>query len=133
MLGDLLIFFVNTKRGSPSTSGSVAIEIADHLPVFTILYEIDQMPFPDSFEFRDFKRFNSDLLKMALDVVDWSPVFSSFDVNESLSRFLHIFNSVSNKYAPLKSFKVRNSASKPWITIGLKKSIKVRDKLYKNG
>ena len=70
---------------------------------------------------------------MALDVVDWSPAFSSFDVNESLSRFLHIFNSVSNKYAPLKSFKVRNSASKPWITIGLKKSIKVRDKLYKNG
>ena len=78
------------------------------------------MPFPDSFEFRDFKRFNSDLFKMALDVVEWSPVFSSFDVNESLSRFLHIFNSVSDKHAPLKSFKVRNSASKPWITIGLK-------------
>ena len=43
LLGDLLIFFVNTKRGSPSTSGSVAIEIADHLPVFTILYEVDQI------------------------------------------------------------------------------------------
>ena len=39
----------------PSTSGSVAIELADHLPVFTILYEAGLMPFPDSFEFRDFK------------------------------------------------------------------------------
>ena len=28
------------------------------------------MPFQDSFEFRDFKRFNSDLFKMALDVVE---------------------------------------------------------------
>ena len=82
-------------------------------------------------EFRDFKRFYSNLFKMALDDVDWSPVFSSSNANESLSRFRHIFNSISNKHAPLKAFKIRNSASKPWITLGLKKSIKVWDKLYK--
>ena len=61
----------------PSTSGSIAIEIADHLAVFSILYNIDQTPFPDTIEFRDFKRLNIDLFKAELNEVDWSPVYHS--------------------------------------------------------
>ena len=38
---------------------------------------------------------------MALDDVDWSPFFSSSNVNKSLSCFLHKFNSISNKGNPL--------------------------------
>ena len=92
------------------------MEIADHLPVFTILYNLDQTPFPDKLEYRDFKRFDSGLFKTALSQVDWSPVFTTSDVNECLTRFLHIFNRISNQHAPLKSTKVRNCTSKPWIT-----------------
>ena len=69
---------------------------------------------------------NIDLFKAELNEVDWSPVYRSSDVNESLSRFLHIFNRVSNKHAPIKSVKVSNNRSKPWITLGLKKSMRVR-------
>ena len=107
------------------------MEIADHLPVFSILYNLDQTPIPDKLEYRDFKRFDSGLFKRALSQVDWSPVFASSDVNECLSRFLRIFNWISNQHAPLKLIKVINCTSKPWITPGLKKSLKVRDKLYK--
>ena len=82
------------------------MEIADHLPVFNILYRVDQMPFPDTIEFRDFKRLNIELFKAELNRVDWSPVYRSSDVNESLSKFLHIFYSVSNKHTPIKSVKV---------------------------
>ena len=45
--------------------------------------------------------------------------------------FLHLFNNISNKHAPLKILKTKNKPNKPWVTIGLKKSIKMRDKLYK--
>ena len=45
----------------PSTSGSIAMEISDHLPVFSVFYRTDQTPFPDTIEFRDFKRLNIDL------------------------------------------------------------------------
>ena len=83
------------------------MEVADHLPVFSILYNLDQTLFPDKFEYRDFKRFNSGLFKTALSQVDWSPVFSSNDVNECLARFLHIFNRTSNQHAPLKSTRVK--------------------------
>lgn len=111
------------------------MEIADHLPVFTILYNLDQTPFPNKLEYRDFKRFDSGLFQTALSQVDWSPVFTTSDVNEWLTRFLHIsrVNRISNQHALLKSTKVKNCTSKPWITPGLKKSMKVRDKLYKNG
>ena len=62
---------------------------------------------------------------------NWELVLNSNDCKESLSRFLHIFNRVSNKYAPLEFLSIRNKSSKPWITSGLKKSMETRDKLYK--
>ena len=61
----------------------------------------------------------------------WNSVFDSNDVNESYSRFLHIFNKVSNNHAPLKLVKLKNKSFKPWVTAGLKKSMKTRDKIYK--
>ena len=98
---------IYTNLSLPSTSGSIAVEVADHIPVFSILYNLDQTPFLDKFEYRDFKRFNSGLFKTALSLVDWSPVFASSDVNECLARFLHIFNRISNQDALLKSTKVK--------------------------
>ena len=98
---------IYTNLSLQSTSGSIAMEVADHLPVFSILYNLDQTPFPDKFEYRDFKRFNSRLFKTALSQVDWYPVFASSDVNECFTRFLHIFNRISNQHAPLKSTKVK--------------------------
>ena len=61
----------------PSRSGSIAVEKADHLPVFSIFYRIDQMPFPNTIEFRAFKRLNIDLFKAELNEVDWSPVYQT--------------------------------------------------------
>ena len=81
-----------------STSGSVAIEIADHLPVFSILYHPELSPFPDSIEFRDFTGFNQERFKCDLEMENWSSVFDSNDVNESYSRFLHIFNKVTTTH-----------------------------------
>ena len=44
---------------SSSTSGSIAIEIADHLPVFALSYDPTLSPFPNKIEIRDFKRFDN--------------------------------------------------------------------------
>ena len=41
-----------------STSGSIAVEIADHLPVFNLSYDPLLSPFPDTIKIRDFKRFD---------------------------------------------------------------------------
>ena len=80
--------FIN--YATPSTSGIIAVEIADHLPVFTILYDAELNPFPDSIEFRDFKGFNRECFKSDQEMENWNYVFNSNDVNESYTRFLHI-------------------------------------------
>ena len=108
------------------------MEIADHLPVFSIVYDPAISPFPDRIEYRNFKKFNNIAFRADLKRENWELVLSSNDCNESLSRLLHIFNRViSKKHAPLEILSIRNKSSKPWITSGLKKSMKTRDKLYK--
>ena len=62
---------------------------------------------------------------------NWTPVYKSYDVNESLTRFFHTFNSISNSHAPLKSINIKDKSDKPWVTKGLRKSIKIRNELYK--
>ena len=122
---------IHSNFASACTSGSIAVEIADHLPVFSVVYDPAISPFPDRIEYRNFKKFNNITFKADLKRENWELVLNSNDCNESLSRFLHIFNRVSNKHAPLKILSIRNKSSKPWITSGLKKSMKTRDKLYK--
>ena len=92
------------------------MEIADHLPAFTALYDPTQSPFPDSIEFRNFKKFNAKAFSADLRNENWELVLNSNDCNESLSRFLHIFNKISNKHDPLKTIKIQNKSCKPWIT-----------------
>ena len=116
---------------SYSTSGSIAYKVADHLPVFAVVYDPKHQPFPNTIEYRDFRKFQRQAFRNDLRKEIWTSVFKSSDPNESLSRFLHLFNNISNKHAPLKMLKTKNKPNKPWVTIGLKKSIQMRDKLYK--
>ena len=120
-----------TNISTPCSSGSLAVEIADHLPVFSILYDPKFNPFPDYLEFRDFRGFESENFKLDLGRESWDSIYKCNEVNECYTRFLHIFNRVSNIHAPLKKAKIKHKAYKPWITSGLKKSMKIRDKLYK--
>ena len=96
-----------------------------------ILYDPKFCPFPDYYEFRDFRSFEDENFKSDLRRESWDSIYKCNEVNECYTRFLHIFNKVSNIHAPLKKAKIKHKAYKPWITSGLKKSMKVRDKLYK--
>ena len=91
----------------------------------------DISPFPDSIEYRDFKNFKSKSFVADLRREDWKTVLNCTNINDCLSRFLHKFSKISNKHAPIKVLKIKNKSFKPWITSGLKESIKTRDNLYK--
>ena len=59
---------------------------------------------------------------------------SSEDVNSSLSMLVTLFENVLNKHAPLKPFSKRQECikSKPWLTKGLLRSIRTKNKLHTN-
>ena len=77
---------------------------------------------------------SSDRLNADLSNVDWSALFANEtnDVNSIFSSFYNKFNKLVNKHAPMKTISNRKAKqfSKPWITKGLRKSIKVKNKLY---
>ena len=85
---------------------------------------------PDTIEVRDFKKFDKTSFQNTLRNVNWLPYII---VVMQMSRFLHIFNRINDRHAPLKIIKIKNKSNKPWVTRGLRKSIKIRNQLYENG
>ena len=92
---------------------SIAAEIADHLPVFSLVYDPKCSLIPDTIEVRDFKKIDKISFQNTLRNENWLPGYNSSDANESLSRFLHIFNRINNGHAPLKIIKIKNKSNKP--------------------
>ena len=77
-------------------------------------------------------RFNNDLAR-----VQWDNILinGQNDVNKMFSSFYNKFNKVVNRHTPIKKLSGRKAKelSKPWITAGLKRSIRVKYKLYASG
>ena len=57
------------------------------------------------------------------------------DVNKSFSSFYNKLNNLLDKHAPLKPISKRKSKrlAKPWITKGIRRSIKIKNNLYCSG
>ena len=78
------------------------------------------------------ENFDSDLSN-----VDWNVLLDKkrCDVDNLFSSFYNKFNKLINKHAPMKTISIRKAKqlSKPWITKGIRISIKVKNKLYASG
>ena len=72
-------------------------------------------------------------LKQTLQGIDWTFATHNNDVNLGFEAFLRLFNATLDKHAPIKEFtkKEEKDKLKPWVTKGIKKSMSVRDKIYK--
>ncbi|XP_057310296.1 uncharacterized protein LOC130648273 [Hydractinia symbiolongicarpus] len=84
---------------------------------------------------RDWKKFSHDAFSTELQYTDWDAILqpSTDDPNVSFDNFYNSFNSLLDKYAPLKTtcnIKTRKK-SNPWITNGILTSITKRDLLHK--
>ena len=98
---------IHSNSVNSSTSGSIAADIADHLPVLSHVYDPKCSPIPDTIEVRDFKKIDKISFQNTLRNANWLLGYNSSDANESLSRFLHIFKRINNGHAPLKIIKIK--------------------------
>ena len=119
--------------------GNLITDLSDHFAQFCILKSMKAKAriTGKKSKIRDFSRFSSDRLNADLSNVDWSALFAneSNDINSIFSSFYNKFNKLVNKHAPMKKISNRKAKqfSKPWITKGLLKSIRVKNKLYVSG
>lgn len=119
-----------------TTSGVILCQISDHLPYFTTLdyFHVSAPPLKhikvvssDTKSYSDFKNdLNSESIKQKLRNIQ------SDNPNTTYSNFNDIMQSLLDKHFPNKLVKYNKYKHKrsPWITRGILKSIRYKDKLY---
>ena len=115
-------------------SGNIVSDISDHFSQFCILNSAVERPKARARKVRDFSNFSRDSFISDLSQVDWCEIFirGGEDINHVFSMFYTKLNKLLNKYAPMKTLSKRKAKqlSKPWITKGIRASIKIKNQLY---
>ena len=78
----------------------------------------------------DYKNFNSKSFQSDIKEIDWSLATENNDVDLGFETFFKRFSKTLDKHASYKEIRKENEIEtlKPWITKGIKQSIKVRDR-----
>ena len=113
-------------------SGNITSFISDHLPQLLIIEDLKQTPNKEipTISFRDYKNFCDE---EELSELDWSLVKENSEVNLGFETSVQLINRTLDKHTPTKVIEKKENkiTSKSWITKGIKTSMKIRDKFYK--
>ena len=119
-------------------SGNLTATISDHLPQFSIIPNMfgNISGNKSNIYERDWSKFDRENFILDYFSADWEDLLKidECNVDNSTKVYLDKLNMLLDTYAPLKKinkYKLKFK-SKPWITLGLQKSISVKNKLLAN-
>ena len=119
-------------------SGYLTATISDHLPQFAIIPNMfgNILGNKSNIYERDWSKFDQENFILDYFSVDWEDLLKidELNVDNSTKIYLDKINMLLDTYAPLKrinKYKLKFK-SKPWITLGLQKSVSVKNKLLTN-
>ena len=121
--------FCNDLSSTEKYNGILCTEVSDHYPVFSINYKAgignDHYYKARVYSSKNIKTFTSRLNKF-----DWKPIFDITDAKKAFSKFYDGFSRMYEESFPLKTFKSKYQNKLKWLTEGLKKSIRIKNKLF---
>ena len=118
-------------------NGILINDISDHLPVFTITkldkYSQTIEPGLDAYTTRIITNSSLESFAQKLQQCDWQSTLSESDPIVSYEAFVKEFLGQYDKCFPIKRIKSKNAkrSENAWISIGLRKLSKTKEKLYK--
>ena len=115
-------------------SGNITVSISDHMVQFIQIPNRKTTPKLKNVSRRCYKNFDKNEFIRDVEKLNWQNIIKDDDnPNDSLNQLVKIFDNILDKHAPFKKLSKKQAKvqSKPWITKGILKSIKVKDKLYK--
>lgn len=124
--------FVNSLAHH-TISGNLVYDLTDHLPNFIIINKFTALPKNFSKVTRDYSNFDPNKFCDDVRSINWEKCFNSNDSSESFDYFYSELIGVVDSHIPLKILSKRKlkQTFKPWITQGIRKSIQIKNKLYK--
>ena len=110
----------------------VKTDISDHFPIiFATKNKIDAEITEQYIFKRNISDQSIDKFKQKLRNIDWNNIKILRNVNDAYSKFLEIFLSLYNECFPKIKVKLKPQRQfNPWITKGIRKSSKKKQKLY---
>ena len=114
-------------------SGNVIYDISEYLPNFLIFNKFSSLSYNVKLYKRDYLHFNPQHLLSEFQVINWHSVLLDEDASNMFSTFYNKISPIIDKHIPLKqlSKKGRRFLSKPWMSTELRKSIYIKNNLYK--
>ena len=128
--------FSNSVNYSDGISGNLTFSISDHLAQFLIIPAENKKNLRNIIKYkRDTKNVDRENFILEMLNVDWKKIIKTEnnDPNFSFNQFEIKLCSIIDKYMPLKRLTKEEIKHhyKPWITFGIRNSMKRRDTLYK--
>ena len=109
-------------------------DMSDHLPTLTLLRLTKLKSIkPLIFKSRNLTNKKIKQINQSLHKLDWIGKLTEEDCNDNNNIFTSILNEVINEISPLKQIQVSGKRiyKEPWMSWGLEKSSRTKEKLYK--
>ena len=118
------------------SSGNMIANITDHLPNFTFIntniVPNKNRPFVRLFTKRKIEKFVSEINNNPSPLALSDEIIIQLDVNESYKEFITNLKKLLDQYFPIVRLSRSKAKNKPFVTAGIRVSIRHRDKLYQN-
>ena len=112
-----------------SQSGVIESGISDHFIIFCTRKRIrEYIGKHKSINIRSLKNYNEEIYRENLRHTDWTPVYSSYDSNDTVEKFNTILTQIIDDNAPLKNIHIKNG-TQPWINNEILEAMHERDKV----
>ena len=125
------IHYLSRHKRIQIASGNLMTDMSDHFANFIILHSNCKSKETDRPMVRIYSEQNKNTFKKFLSDVNGDAELKHKNVNEAMLAFNQKITIAYNKSFPFKRLSRKRAKDKPWITTGLKESIKQKHLLYK--
>ena len=125
------IFTNMVKNSSSVFTGVLYTDLTDHFPVFYIDTSVSKEISDSVIRKRVYSDANINRFNSRLSSTDWTSVLSANDAQKAYSNFHDIMSRLYNECFPFKEFKLGYLSRKPWLSEGMKRQIKIKNRLYR--
>jgi hypothetical protein len=122
--------FTSISFMAESNSGILMWDISDHFPVFLIKNKEIVSSEPTITYTRSHNIENKEKFSTLVNNSDWTDILNNTNTQEAYTLFHHSISNIYNKAFPLKKKKIGYDNKLPWLSDGLKKSIKRKHLLH---
>ena len=124
--------FINENSPEQSFAGTITSSMTDHYFNFIFMKNSKNIKYPKTVTYRPFTEKNIAKFNEALNNTDFGPLLEMTCPNEAYGELIDKYDGLLNAIIPMKTSKFDKYKHNynPWITKGIRLSIKHRDKLH---